>query len=131
MANYKPALTTKQAKRGVAQLPQLASGRSIPPVEHYLRSILAAGAITAAMAGVSCGSSDSNNDNPGTTGGSGNSGGNATTGGSKPTGPACMPTDKTEASCTDGKDADCDGFTDCLDTDCDGQSCGDGLSCLA
>jgi hypothetical protein len=44
----------------------------------------------------------------------------------------CVPTVDTEARCSDGKDDDCDGFTDCLDPDCDGKSCGDGgLTCQA
>ena len=44
-------------------------------------------------------------------------------------GPMCTAVATSEASCSDGKDDDCDGFVDCLDTDCDGQPCGNGLTC--
>ncbi|HEY6877390.1 MAG TPA: hypothetical protein VI299_05195, partial [Polyangiales bacterium] len=39
---------------------------------------------------------------------------------------------QTESACGDGKDDDCDGFSDCLDPDCDTKSCGSGgFACTA
>jgi hypothetical protein len=46
--------------------------------------------------------------------------------------PSCIPSSKTETTCTDNVDDDCDGFVDCLDPDCDTKSCGaSGASCVA
>ncbi|HEX6273533.1 MAG TPA: hypothetical protein VFZ53_10840, partial [Polyangiaceae bacterium] len=42
----------------------------------------------------------------------------------------CSASAPSEASCGDGADDDCDGFTDCLDPDCEAQACGAaGLTC--
>lgn len=96
-------------------------------MEQYLRLIFAAGTAASVLGLVSCGSDDGGSSNN-TTAGSPSTAGNGP--GPKPD-PNCKASDTTEAQCIDGKDDDCDGFVDCLDTDCDGQSCGDGLSCLA
>src|SRR5688500_10400900 len=57
-------------------------------------------------------------------GGSGGTSGGAGTGG----GTTCTVSAPSEATCGDGKDDDCDGYTDCLDPDCDAKTCGNGLS---
>jgi hypothetical protein len=57
--------------------------------------------------------------------GSGGMSGGAGTGG----GATCTASAPTEAMCGDGRDDDCDGFTDCLDPDCEAKTCGNGLSC--
>lgn len=95
---------------------------------------------------VGCGSSGSNDDEPGGNAGKGaeaaagkpstnptpNAGNGPTAGsGGTSSGPNCEPKGSTESACSDGADDDCDGFTDCLDSDCEGMSCGGELSCLA
>jgi hypothetical protein len=50
-----------------------------------------------------------------------------------PSEPECTPSSDVEASCADGLDDDCDGYTDCRDNECEAVSCGgDGaLTCTA
>lgn len=81
------------------------------------------------------GACSSDSKTPGEEGTAGSSSGTAGKGsGTAGTGTQCKASASTEAECSDGKDDDCDGFTDCLDPDCEGSSCGEsgsGRSCLA
>ncbi len=42
---------------------------------------------------------------------------------------AGIPEEASESDCSDGRDTDCDGFTDCDDEDCLGAACGGGMTC--